>query len=203
MIGSDAIEVMRFDGSSWESETVMGVLPGSPSTEGGTSGAASTSVEFHFPKGYGGSLARSWLSWRGRTFQVMGDPQPYLESNVPGRWSMPVKATARDYREHLALFSMEAVQDEYGRVVPRRSPLWDGLCREATAEESELWSAGSAASEGRKTLAAMPASALLAARPGEWAAEYEGRLWDVASVAWSGGVGSEVVVTLAGRNDAT
>lgn len=201
MIRGEAVEVMRFDGAAWESETVTGVLPGTPTTEGGTSGAASTSVEFHFPKGYGGGLARAWLKWRGRVFQVVGDPQPYPEANVPGRWAMPAKATARDYREPLALKSLGASQDEYGRVSAVAAPLWDGLCREASAEEAEAWRAGSPASEPRLALAAMPDAALLSARPGEAVAEYAGALWDVASVSRTGGTGSEVAIELAGRRE--
>lgn len=201
MIRGEAVEVMRFDGAAWESETVPGVLPGTPTTEGGTSGAASTSVEFHFPKGYGAPLARAWLKWRGRVFQMMGDPQPYLEANVPGPWAMPAKATARDYREPLALKSLGSAQDEFGRVTAVPSLLWEGRCREASAEEAEAWRAGSPASAPRLALAAMPDAALLSARPGETAAEYAGALWDVASVSWTGGTGSEIAIELAGRRE--
>lgn len=201
MIRGEAVDVMRFDGAVWESETVAGVLPGVPTTEGGTSGAASTSVEFHFPRGYGESLAGAWIEWRRRLFQVVGDPQPYLEANVPGRWTMPAKATARDYREPLTLKSLGTVQDEYGRVSAVPSPLWEGRCREASAEEAEAWRAGSPAPEPRLTLAAMPHADLLAARPGEAVAEYAGALWDVASVSRTGGAGSEVAIELAGRRE--
>lgn len=201
MIRGEAVDVMRFDGSSWESETVVGVLPGTPTTEGGTSGSASTSVEFHFPKGYGESLTGAWIEWRRRLFQVMGDPQPYLEANVPGPWAMPVKATARDYCELLVLKSLGTVQDEYGRVTAVPVPLWEGRCREASAEEAEAWRAGSPASEPRLALAAMPHADLLAARPGEVGAEYAGALWDVASVSWTGGTGSEITIELAGRRE--
>lgn len=201
MIGSDAVEVRRFDGSEWSSELVMGVLPGASSTEGSISGSAATVVEFHFPRGYGDSLALAWFAWRGRMFQVLGDPQPYLERNVPGRWSMPVRAVARSYPEPLRLTSVGTAQDDFGRVSRDPSPVWAGTCRQVSAEEAEAWRAGSPGDEPEAVVAIMPDAAVTAARPGASACEYGGATWDVAGIAWTGGVGSEVALTLRGRSD--
>lgn len=196
MIGSEAVEVMRFDGASWESETVMGVLPGTPTTEGGMSGAASTSVEFHFPRGYGESLAGAWLKWRGRMFQVMGDPQPYLEANVPGRWTMPAKATAREYPEELALLAPSAARDEFGDVSAEWREAWKGRCRIVGAEEARQTMPAAEFDESEAQVAVMPDAVLLGLGAASVSARLRGAAFEVASVAQSAGIGSEVVVAL-------
>ena len=50
----------------------------------------------HFPKGYGKPLRGCSVEVRGGAYEVVGDPQPYTESNVPGPWSMPVEVTRHD-----------------------------------------------------------------------------------------------------------
>lgn len=50
----------------------------------------------HFPKGYGKPLRGCSVEVRGVAYEVVGDPQPYTEANVPGPWSMPVEVTRHD-----------------------------------------------------------------------------------------------------------
>lgn len=50
----------------------------------------------HFPKGYGKPLRGCEVEVRGIPHEVVGDPQPYTEANVPGPWSMPVEVTRKD-----------------------------------------------------------------------------------------------------------
>lgn len=45
----------------------------------------------HFPKGYGKSLRGCSVEVRGRSYAVVGDPQPYTEANTPGPWNMSVE----------------------------------------------------------------------------------------------------------------
>ncbi|WP_296012704.1 hypothetical protein [uncultured Adlercreutzia sp.] len=199
MIRGEAVEVMRFDPSSgWSSEAVADVLPGAPTTEGGSSGAAVTSVEFHFPKGWDGPLRGAWLCWRGRTFQVLGDPQPYAEANTPGRWNRPAKAAARFYGERCLLQRPDSSTDEYGRTSPRWETVWEGSVREPEAAEAAQWKAQGESPEPSRTYAAMPDADLLSAAASSLRAVVAGRQLRVASVSQAGGASGEVLVLCEG-----
>ncbi len=50
----------------------------------------------HFPRGYGQDLRGALVTVRGKMFRVVGDPQPYTESNVRGPWTMPVTVVRHD-----------------------------------------------------------------------------------------------------------
>lgn len=54
------------------------------------------SYTLHFPRGYGQDLRGALVTVRGKEFRVVGDPQPYTESNVRGPWTMPVTAVRHD-----------------------------------------------------------------------------------------------------------
>lgn len=47
-------------------------------------------LTLHFPKTYTGSLQSARLAVRGVMYQVIGDPQPYTDQNIPGPWNRPV-----------------------------------------------------------------------------------------------------------------
>ncbi len=200
MLAGVAVEVRRFDGAAWASESVANVLPGLPSTEGGSGGGASSFVEFHFPKGYDVPLCGAWISWEGRDYQVMGDPQPLLTALVPGSWNRPVKAAARRYEVPVTLLAMAASQDESGRVTCSPSPAWAGMCRVREAAEDEEWVAGAAPLKGALSLSAMPDAFFSAGNPMPDAALVGGRQMDVTSVAATGGAGSEVRIECVERS---
>ncbi len=80
-------------------ETVENVLPQPEGTKDlgeGRPQGSSSSMAFHFPKGYGQSLKGCVISYGGKRYRVVGDPQPWLEDNVPGPWSMRAEAEAVD-----------------------------------------------------------------------------------------------------------
>lgn len=51
----------------------------------------SVTLTLHFPKTYTGSLRSARLAVRGVMYEVVGDPQPYTDQNVPGEWNRPVQ----------------------------------------------------------------------------------------------------------------
>lgn len=53
---------------------------------------AATIMTFHFPKTYIGSLKGCLIGWKGKYWEVIGDPQPYSEKSTPGMWNRPVQA---------------------------------------------------------------------------------------------------------------
>lgn len=202
MIRGEAVEVRRFDESSgWSSEAVGNVLPGAPSTEGGTSGAAVTSVEFHFPKPYGAPLKGKWVRWRGRDYQVLGDPQPYLDGATPGPWNRPAKAAARTYAEPIRVLARRSGQDDYGRPTASWEPAWEGLCRERDRLTEAGWQAGASSDDGALSVALMPDAALLSLRASSCRATVLGREMEVSSIGWAGGPGSEVAMELVERRE--
>lgn len=198
-MAGETVEVRRFDGTEWESETVENVLPGLPSTEGGSSGGAATFVEFHFPKAYGKSLEGAWILRGGRMHQVMGDPQPLLGRLTPGPWNRPAKAAARAYSVPVSLMAKKTVQDACGRTSVELASAWEGLCRVREAAEDEAWAAGGARPQGSLSLSAMPDEALLSAGAAAAVAVVGGREMDVVSVQRTGGVGSELRIECAER----
>ena len=50
----------------------------------------SISLTLHFPKTFSESLRGARVFVRGETWEVIGDPQPYTDQNVPGAWNRPV-----------------------------------------------------------------------------------------------------------------
>lgn len=53
----------------------------------------SVTLTLHFPKTYTGSLRSARVAVRGVMYEVVGDPQPYTDQNIPGPWNRP--ATVR------------------------------------------------------------------------------------------------------------
>lgn len=51
-----------------------------------------TVMTFHFPKTYIGSVKGCLIRWKGRWWEVIGDPQPYSKESTPGMWNRPVQA---------------------------------------------------------------------------------------------------------------
>ena len=80
-------------------EEVPGVLvqPGATSDlDASRPNGVTVAYTLHFPKGYAKSLRGCSVELRGDVFDVVGDPAPYTEANVPGPWSMPVEVTRAD-----------------------------------------------------------------------------------------------------------
>lgn len=50
----------------------------------------STLLALHFPKAFIESLRGMRIVVRGKTWEVVGDPQAYSDQNVPGEWNRPV-----------------------------------------------------------------------------------------------------------------
>lgn len=80
-------------------ETVDGVLV----TPGATADldavrpeGVSVALTVHFPRGYGKPLKGCVVEYAGEAYRVIGDPQSYMESGVPGPWSMPVEVERVD-----------------------------------------------------------------------------------------------------------
>lgn len=53
----------------------------------------SVMLTLHFPKTFTGSLRSARVAVRGVMYEVVGDPQPYTDQNIPGPWNRP--ATVR------------------------------------------------------------------------------------------------------------
>ncbi len=47
-------------------------------------------MTFHFPKSFAESLRGARVTYAGTTYEVVGDPQPYLEDLTPGDWNRAV-----------------------------------------------------------------------------------------------------------------
>ena len=94
-----------FDGvdASWsdaptygEPETVDNVIVAPTSTDDAQEStrpwATDTVLTFHFPKAYTASLRGCRISYNGHDYEVIGDPQPYMDSLTPGEHDRPVQA---------------------------------------------------------------------------------------------------------------
>lgn len=83
--------------TSTTSTVVSGVLvaPG-PTSDLDASRPEGVSVVYtlHFPRGFALALRGATVNVRGTDYEVVGDPQPYTEANVPGPWTMPVEVRA-------------------------------------------------------------------------------------------------------------
>lgn len=51
-----------------------------------------TVMVFHFPKTYTGSLRGCRIQWNGADYEVMGNPQAYMDHATPTLWDRPVQA---------------------------------------------------------------------------------------------------------------
>lgn len=82
-----------------EAEEVGGVLPQPGSTsdlDASRPEGARANMTFHFPKGYGHPLKGCSVSYGGREYRVIGDPQPYNEPDTPGPFSLTVETERVD-----------------------------------------------------------------------------------------------------------
>ena len=80
-------------------EQVGNVLPqpgGTSDLEASRPDGVAVSMTFHFPKAYTASLRGCSVSYGGREYPVIGDPQPYLDENTPGDWNRSVECGACD-----------------------------------------------------------------------------------------------------------
>lgn len=83
----------------WEEEEVPGVVthPGSTSDlEEARPDGVSIARTFHFPKAYSKSLRGCLISYAGRSYRVVGDPEPYPDADSPGLLNRTVGAEATD-----------------------------------------------------------------------------------------------------------
>lgn len=48
-------------------------------------------LTLHFPKTYTDGLRGCQIEVYGQVYDVVGDPQPYMQSNTPGQWNRPVE----------------------------------------------------------------------------------------------------------------
>lgn len=83
----------------WIAEEVCGVLPqpGSTADLGAERpDGVTVAMTFHFPKGYAASLKGCRVSFGGRDYPVIGDPQPFPSANCPTPWAMAVECEACD-----------------------------------------------------------------------------------------------------------
>lgn len=82
-----------------EQETVAGVLPQPGSTsdlEASRLEGARVDMTFHFPRGYGKPLKGCSVIYDGKTYRVIGDPQPYVSEITPGAFSLTVETERVD-----------------------------------------------------------------------------------------------------------
>lgn len=83
----------------WVSEPVADVLPQPGATsdlDASRPNGVTVSMTFHFPKTYSASLRGCLIRYGGREYQVIGDPQTYLDANCPGEWNRPVECGVCD-----------------------------------------------------------------------------------------------------------
>nr|WP_314638665.1 hypothetical protein [uncultured Olsenella sp.] len=81
---------------SLEEERVTCVVTPGPTSDLDASRPEGAKVAFSlgFPRGYGKSLRGCLVDVRGERYEVVGDPRPYDERNVPGPWTMTVEVAA-------------------------------------------------------------------------------------------------------------
>ena len=82
-----------------EAETVANVLPQPGATsdlDASRPEGARVAMTFHFPKSYAKSLKGCTVTYGGRDYRVIGDPQPYLDANTPGEWDRAAECEAVD-----------------------------------------------------------------------------------------------------------
>lgn len=72
---------------------VENVLPAPSTTDDlgeGRPDGVSVDMTFHFPKSFTESLRGARVTYAGTTYEVVGDPQPYLADLTPGDWNRAV-----------------------------------------------------------------------------------------------------------------
>lgn len=96
-VGSDRFGAPEW--GAWEREEVPGVL----AQVGGTDDLGADRPEgrrvdmtFHFPAAYEASLKGCRIGYRGRVYEVEGDPQPYAAANCPPPWNRAAEAVSVD-----------------------------------------------------------------------------------------------------------
>ncbi len=73
------------------------VAPGSTSElDASRPNGCKVSYTIHMPKTWERSLRGATVEVRGKSYRVVGDPQPYTAANVPGAYGMPVEVEAVD-----------------------------------------------------------------------------------------------------------
>lgn len=80
-------------------EQVPGVLPQPGATDDLSAerpDGVTVDMTFHFPRGYSKSLRGCRISYGGVSYEVVGDPQPYLPEITPGPFSTTVEAVRVD-----------------------------------------------------------------------------------------------------------
>lgn len=88
-------DVYRVPSIEWRDQTVIENVLIAPSgtadlEPGMHPDGDSVTLTLHFPKTFTGSLRSCRVAVRGVMYQVVGDPQPYTDQNVPGAWNRPV-----------------------------------------------------------------------------------------------------------------
>lgn len=81
------------------SETVSGVLPqpgGTADLDASRPDGVMVSMTFHWPRGDHRPLKGCTISYDGRDYRVIGDPQPYISENCPGPFDRPVETEVCD-----------------------------------------------------------------------------------------------------------
>lgn len=82
-----------------EAVPVAGVLPqpgGTADLEAARPEGVRVAMTFHWPKGDRRCLRRCLVRYGGRTYRVIGDPQPFLGANCPGPFDRAVECEACD-----------------------------------------------------------------------------------------------------------
>lgn len=83
----------------YENESVTGVLPKPGSTydlEADRPDGVRVDMTFHFPWGYSKSLRGCLIQYAGKTYRVIGDPQPSMPCLTPGPFGMKVETERVD-----------------------------------------------------------------------------------------------------------
>lgn len=108
LIAAEAVTVLREAverddlgepvGGALTAEEVAAVVAPGPAAELEAARPAGVTVAYtlHFPKSYREPLRGCSVRVRGRLHRVVGDPQPYTESMVPGPWGLAVEVEAVD-----------------------------------------------------------------------------------------------------------
>lgn len=83
----------------WQDEVVEDVLAQRGSTvdlDPERPEGVNVAMTFHFPKTYTAPLMGCRICYEGRVYNVIGDPQPYMDENTPSVWNRPVECEASD-----------------------------------------------------------------------------------------------------------
>lgn len=84
---------------AWVREEVPGVLAqvgGTADLEASRPAGVRADMTFHFPASYEPSLKGCRIEYRGRVYEVEGDPRPYAAANCPPPWNRAAEAVSVD-----------------------------------------------------------------------------------------------------------